>query len=236
MGSYPAYARLGLAYVEKHRETGKLRYYDRALGLLPGHVPATEHLAELHAARGEWEEAEGLFHELLKTRPGPQYRLGLAEACRQQGKTREARRESAKALRQLRQSAGRGVQDAIRPLALLLLEREETAAEGLRWAERDWEVRQDALTADTQAWAHHCSGHAPEALRWSEQALESGSKTPALLLHSGLIHCRCGQEEEGRALLRDSLGCQLAFGPHERTLAESARKLLTGGRTPAAGP
>ena len=223
-----AEVRIGSLQVARCEAALAREAYDRALALAPGNVFATEHLAEWHAAQGQWEEAGRLFRQLLNSRPEPQYRLGLAEALRQQGKTRESERETGKALKELRQSAREGAHDPFRPLALLLLEREATAAEGLRWAQQDWEVRQDALAADTLAWAHHCNGQAPEALRLSEQAVQSGSKNPALLLHGGLIRCRSGQVAKGRALLEQALACPLAFGPHERMLAESARRVLAG--------
>jgi len=224
--------RIGSLYVALCEAKQARAAFDRALALTPGYFFAIEHLAEWHAARGQWKEAERLLRQLSKLRPEPQYRLGLAEALRQQGKTRESKRETEKALREFQQSARDGAQDPFRPLALLLLERKETTAEGLRWAERDWEVRQDALAADTLAWAHHCNRDAQEALRLNEQALQSGSKNPALLLHSGLIRYRLGQEKEGRALLEQALTCPSAFGPHERTLAESARRVLTGNCAP----
>ena len=199
--------------------------YFRSLALVPGYSFANEHLAEWHAARGQWKEAEKLFRQLLKSRPEPLYRVGLAEACRQQAKVREAKRQLEKAVAELRQSAEQGAQDPFRLLALLLLERGDTQ-EAWQWAQRDWDVRQDALTADTLAWAHHANGQGAEAIRLSELALQSGSKHPALLLHGGLIQCRWGNREKGRALLEQALACPLAFGPHERSLAESARSEL----------
>jgi tetratricopeptide (TPR) repeat protein len=223
-----AEVRIGSLQVARCEVAKAREAYDRALALVPNYFFANEHLAEWHAAHGQWKEAERLFRQLLKSHPAPQYRLGLADVCRGEGKTRESKRETEKVLAELRQSSREGAQDPFRPLALILLARKETAAEGLHWAMRDWEVRQDALAADTLAWANHCNGYTQEAVRLSEQALQSGSKNPALLLHGGLIRCRSGRKAEGRALLEQALACLLAFGPHERTLAASARQALAG--------
>jgi hypothetical protein len=105
-------------------------------------------------------------------------------------------------------------------LALLLSESqsEPSLAEALRWAQRDWEVRQDATAADTLAWAHHVNGHGLEALELSRRARQSGSKPPALSLHGGLIERRWGDPKKGDALLQQAEACPATYGPHERKL------------------
>jgi len=221
-----AEVRLGSLHLAQGDAAKAREAYRRALAIEPGYFHATEHLAEWHAAQWQWQEAEALFRKLLKSHPAPQYRVAQAETLRQQGKLRAATSERAKAVAELRQTVRDGSQDSFRLLALLLLERKESAAAGLHWAEQDWKVRQDVLTADTLAWAYHCNGHETEALRLSERALASGAKHPALLIHGGLIRCQSGRETEGRLLLAQALACLPAFGPHERTLEASAQKTL----------
>ena len=65
-----------------------------------------------------------------------------------------------------------------------------------------------------------------EAEKLARQALESGSKNPALLLHAGIILCHSGDLAIGRAAIERALGCPLAFGPLERKLAVEARRTL----------
>lgn len=201
--------------------------YERALVLEPGYFFANEHLAEWHAAQGEWAAAEQLFRQLLQTRPESSYRIGLAEALRQQGKAGAAQQEEEKAVAEMRGALEAGAKDQFRPLALWLLSKPETAPEGLEMAKKDWEIRQDAAAADTLAWANFRNQHMAEALRLSEQALKTGSRSPALLLHGGLIRCAADEKAAGARLLKDALSCPLAFGPHERMLAVHAKVIVS---------
>jgi len=218
--------RLGSIRLRRCDASGARAAYERALKLVPGGDHASEHLAEWHAAQGHWPDAERLFQRLLRSRPTPHYRLALAEVCRAQNRPRDARREERRALKELRDAARDDAQDVFRPLALLLLERDDGAAEGLHWARRDWEIRQDALAADTLSWALWRNGSTAEALQLSAVAVKSGSRDGALLLHAGFIHSGSGRVTEGRTMLKEALACTLAFGPGERRLADEAVKLL----------
>jgi Tfp pilus assembly protein PilF len=96
---------------------------------------------------------------------------------------------------------------------------EGNVAEGLRFARLDQEVRQDALATDTLAWALFRNGQNAEAQDFARQAVQSGNKTPALLLHCGMILCHAGDLAAGRPLIEQALACRLAFGPAERKLS-----------------
>ena len=222
-----AEVRLGSLFVADCNASAALEAYHRALAIAPGYFLAIEHLAEWHAGHGHWEKAGSLYRELLKTRPEPQYRFALAEVLRHEGKAKAANREAAKALRELRRAAQSGAQDVFRPLALCLLESGNSVAEGLRWARRDWEVRHDALAADTLAWACFRTGRYDEALSLSGAALDSGTKHPAVLLHAGSIRFHLAKVAEGRALIKQTLACPWAMGPLERTLAKQVQAELS---------
>jgi Flp pilus assembly protein TadD len=161
----------------------------------------------------------------LKTNATPAYRLGLAEAEEAQKQTAAAAAQRRKARDAMLAAQRAGAKDQFRPLALLYLENGNTA-EGLRFARLDWEVRQDALTTDTLAWALFRNEQYAEAEKLARQALESGSKNPALLLHAGIILCHTGDLAISRAAIKQALACPLAFGPLERKLAAEARRAL----------
>ena len=200
--------------------------YETALQLVPDYYFAREHLAEWHAAHGHWADAENLYRALLKTRPDPQYRLALAAVYRQGGKNADAERERQTALNALRRDAARGAQDQLRPLALALLERDETAGEALAFAERDWSNRHDAFAADTLAWALSRNGRHAEALRTLEPMLKAGTKSPTVLLHAGLISAKAGRAAQARELIQQALACPLALVPGDLALAMQARAVL----------
>lgn len=198
--------------------------YERALRIVPNYFFAREHLAEWHAAQGHWAEAGRIFGDLLKTNATPAYRLGLAEALQAQQQTVAAKAERTKARDAMLAAERAGAKDQFRPLALFNLE-EGNVAEGMRFAQMDWAVRQDALAADTLAWALFQNDQNAEAEKLARQAVESGNKTPGLLLHAGIILSRTG-DPAGHSLIEQALACPLAFGPAERKLAAEARRAL----------
>ena len=102
-----------------------------------------------------------------------------------------------------------GEKDEFRPLALFHLE-DGNVAKGLRFARLDWEVRQDALAADTLAWALFRNEQIAEAEKLARRAVESGNKTPALLLHAGIILCHAGDVR--CRPLADRTGARLSVG------------------------
>jgi tetratricopeptide (TPR) repeat protein len=220
-----AEVRIGALHVANCEKQEARDAYERALRIVPGYGFAREHLAEWHAAQGHWPEAARMFRDLLKTNASPAYRLGLGEALDACQQPTAGKRERTKAVDAMLAAQRAGAKDQFRPLALFYLE-EGNVAEGLRFARLDWVVRQDALAADTLAWAFFRNGQNAEAENLAGQAMQSGNKSPALLLHSGMILCYAGDLTAGRSLIEQALACPLAFGPAERKLVAEARRVL----------
>ena len=220
-----AEVRIGALHVANCQKQEARDAYERALRTVPGYAFAREHLAEWHAAQGHWLEAARIFRQLLETNASPAYRLGLGEAldARQHGTAAEGERR--KACDAMLGQQRTGAKDQFRPLALFYLE-DGNVGEGLRFARLDWEVRQDALAADTLAWALFRNGQDAEAQNLARQAVQSGNRSPALLLHSGMILCHAGDLVAGRPLVEQALACPLAFGPAERKLSSESRRFL----------
>ncbi|MGE5212365.1 MAG: tetratricopeptide repeat protein [Nitrospirota bacterium] len=213
-----AEVRIGALHIANCERQQARDAYERALRIIPGYAFAREHLAEWHAAQGHWPEAARMFRELLKTNASPAYRLALAEALDARHQAAAAERQRTKAREAMLTAERAGAKDQFRPLALFYLE-EGNVAEGLRFARLDQEVRQDALATDTLAWALFRNGQNAEAQDFARQAVQSGNKTPALLLHCGMILCHAGDLAAGRPLIEQALACTLAFGPAERKLS-----------------
>lgn len=220
-----AEVRVGALHVANCETQEARDAYERALEIVPRYAFAREHLAEWHAAQAHWPEAGRMFRELLKTDASPAYHLGLAEALQAQEQTAAAEGERTKARKAMLAAERAGDKDQFRPLALFHLEN-GNVAEGLRFARLDWTVRQDALAADTLAWALFRNGQNSEAETLARQAVQSGNKSPALLLHAGLILCHAGDFAAGRPLIEQALACPLAFLPSERKLVTEARRVL----------
>ena len=202
-------------------DKAKQAYY-RALKIFPNYYLALEHLAELDAAQGKPDAAIETYRGLLRKVPDPRYRVELEELYDQQGKTRQAKQERDKAIVDLRRIVREGSKAELRALALLLLERPADAPEGLRLAQLDWENRKDAATADSLAWAHFKNANLPEAQHMSAEAMKSGTRDPAVLLHAALIQRALGNQPLARSLLAQVAACSLPLSPADRALAEKS--------------
>ena len=201
--------------------------YERALHFLPEYNFALEHLAEWHAFQEQWNAAESIYHKLLKKHVEPGHRLALADVLRAQGHGKEAARQEKQAVTELRRAEKAGATDVFRHLAMVLVESDKSAQEGLRYALADWELRQDAFAADTLAWAHFRNNHLNEALKFSKLALRSGTKVPAILLHGSEIQMRNGNFQESQALLERALACPTSLTPRDRILSDRLRQRMS---------
>ncbi|MBI2956452.1 MAG: tetratricopeptide repeat protein [Acidobacteria bacterium] len=201
--------------------------YQRALEILPAYYLALEHLAELRAAQGRLSEAIELYRRLLENQPNPEYRLALADLYDESGEDAQAAQERGSAAREMRQATENGSRLYLRPLALLLVDKPETAAEGLRWAEEDFKHRQDAYAAATLAWAHHRNGNRREALEFLDLALRPGLKDATLLLDAALMAYEAGERERARGYLEQALACPVRLRPADRARAARLRARLS---------
>lgn len=220
--------RLGSLYLARCQADRAEAAYQRAFAHLPHYYLGLEHLAELRAGQGKAAEAIALFRTLLKRNAHLDYRVALAQLYDSEGDREAAERERQQALVELRRSVGEGSRLYLRILALLLLTYDESAEEGLHWAQADWENRQDAYAADTLAWAYYRNGRDPEAVDAIEAALRSGLRDGGVLLHAALIHFRVGQHPSARAFLEQALACPLTLSLADRTHAEKLWADLAG--------
>ncbi|HSA93500.1 MAG TPA: tetratricopeptide repeat protein [Terriglobales bacterium] len=200
--------------------------YERALTLAPSYFLAGEHLAELDAAEGKTRQALRFYEKQWKAAPDPRYRIAQGDLYAAAGKPQQAAEQRRRARSELLQRAAGNIRDAWHELALLEADDAKTRAEAVRWAEKDWQNRQDVHAADALAWAWAQQGDTPKAEAALEPAMAPGSASPLLLLHASLIRWRSGRADEAHALLAKALVCPVALSPQERRLAEQVKSEL----------
>lgn len=196
--------------------------YHRSVRILPECFLAGEHLAELDAAEGHTQQAVRFYQGQLATVSEPRYRMALADLYASVLQPQRAAQERRRARTELRRRATQDVRDAWHELALLEAADPTTAAEAVRWAEKDWQNRKDVHAADALAWAWSQWGDGSKAEAALAQALAPGGASASLLLHAALIRLRGGRVDEARALLDRALVCPVALTPPERRLASRA--------------
>jgi tetratricopeptide (TPR) repeat protein len=192
--------------------------YRRSLRILPKYSLAGEHLAELDAAEGNPQQAVSFYQDQIAITPEPRYRMALADlydSARQPLRAQEQRR---RARTELLSRVAQDVRDAWHELALLEAADRNTAAEAVRWADKDWQNRNDVHAADALAWAWSQHGNRSKAEAALTEALAPGGASASLLLHAALIRWRAGRADEARALIDRAVVCPVALTPQERWL------------------
>lgn len=216
---------LGRLYFKRGQLKLAQQLYQEALRVLPQYPPALLNLAELEIRRGDYDAAQRYYSQFFLTsqRSPTVYDhivlRGMARLKELQGDRTGAREWRDKAEVRLRQDlASFGHR---RELARLLLERgrSEDVAEALSLMQAEVQIRRDAETLDTLAWALSRAGRWREAKQAIQEALRSGIRDPALFDRAGTIEQALGHQSQALAFLQSARDTDPSFN-------EQARKAL----------
>ncbi|BAY23506.1 TPR domain protein [Calothrix sp. NIES-2100] len=182
--------------------------YKEALRILPRYPLALLHLAELETRKGNYQTAESLYAQVL---PNSQKSAtifdhavlrGKAKLQQLQGNEAEARQLLNQAEILLRQENATGHTNGSfghrRELARLLLEKNhpQDTAEALSLMQAEINIRRDAQTLDTLAWALLRSGRLADAQAKIQAALQLGTKDAGIFYRAGIIAKALGNKEQ----------------------------------------
>jgi tetratricopeptide (TPR) repeat protein len=181
---------------------GAQKQYQAALEARPGDWSAIDHLAELRAAQKRFGEAVSLYESIIQRVPRPELCQALGDVYAAMGKADEAKRWHAKALEKYLAATGDGTAHYYHHLAGFYCDAMPDAAEALKWAKKDLEVRRSVNAYDGLAWAHYKAGEFKPAAEAMDKALALGTKDAHLLYHASLIYYRAGDVAKGKDCLR----------------------------------
>ncbi len=176
--------------------------YREAQTIAPEHYAVLEHLAELRAAQSRLPEAVSLYEEVIRQTDRPEFMQALGDAYAFTGKTAEARPWHDRALAAYLKSVEDGNAHYYHHLAGFYADTRPEPAETLRWARRDFAIRQSVYAHDTIAWAFYQNGQWPDAAAEARKAIAPGTRDAHLLYHAGMILSRAGDLGKGGELLR----------------------------------
>ncbi|MGH8550870.1 MAG: tetratricopeptide repeat protein [Methylococcales bacterium] len=184
----------------RHREAGE--YYRRADQAYSGYWLVQDYRAELLAAERQFDAAIALYREMLTCSRRPEIHQALGDLYSFMGQPELARSWYDKALSEYLDSTLRGEVQYYHHLAILYADGLLNGPEALRWARKDIELRRNAGTRDTLAWALYRDGRYPQALEEIQKALAASWQDAHLFFHAAMIHLAAGHVEEGRDYLR----------------------------------
>jgi tetratricopeptide (TPR) repeat protein len=172
-------------------------HYRLASRAYSGFWTVDEHVAELLGATGRFDEAEALYLDVVARVSRPELKQALGDLYAAFGRRAEAARWHGLALAAYRESAARGEVHYLHHLAdLCLVAGDGGAAEAVRWAQRDLELRENPWTQAALAWALYRDGQVEPALGLIERALGAGARDAALLRKAARILAAAGRDDE----------------------------------------
>ncbi len=196
---------------ELYFRAGQFDKAEREYLAAPESYAALEHLAELRAAQGRYDEAVARYQKLIARVPRAELLQALGDVYQFMGQPAEAKSWHERALAAYKKSIEQGNAHYLHHLAGFYSDAQENPAEALRWARKDLEVRHSIYAYDSLAWALYKNGEFTEARDAMQKALALGTQDAHLLYHAGLIYSRAGDLEQGRALLKQTVAVNPSY-------------------------
>jgi tetratricopeptide (TPR) repeat protein len=177
-------------------------HYRRARRAFSGYWHIDEHMAELLAAQGQFDEAAALFTRVIARAPKPELLQTLGELYVFAGQPKLAEPWFDRALEGYLASAALGEVCYFHHLTDFYADVRPDGAEAVKWARKDIELRRNFATQAALAWALYRSGNISEAMDQIGQALASGVVDAHLFSQAAAIHEAAGNAAEAARYLR----------------------------------
>lgn len=172
--------------------------YQEALRSFKDHYLAIEHLAEVYAARGSYEQAARLYEKALRINPKPHFYLELGKLYEKLGSPQKSEKLYRKAKERYKDYAESGIRGHSRELVLFYTDRNINLDKALELAQRDSEGTEDIYAYDTLAWAYYKAGDLDMAIDAMNKALRMGTRDALFYYHAGMIHYKIGNREQAK--------------------------------------
>jgi tetratricopeptide (TPR) repeat protein len=195
--------------------TGDLKaaemHYTIALNERPGYAYALAGLAHIALANKEYKKAISFYEQADQSVHDYAFKEALAQIYFAMGDTKKGEGLLQTVIDGMTKEAQKGEQDenvghyADRELAhaYLLINEPDKA---LQHALTEYNRRPNNIDVnETVAWVYYNKGEAQKAVPYMNAALKTGSKSPALLCHAGLVYAKASEKSKAKQLLEQAL-------------------------------
>ena len=222
-GTNWARAQLGTLYFEHGDYSAAKAAYQSALDVSPAYAYANAGMANVRAAEGDYAGARGIYAQVIKTLPLPQFVIALGDIETAGGRPNDAAQQYALAAIEEKLFAASGV-DVDAELALFDADHGRDLPNSLERARAAYARRPSVGVADVLAWTLYQNGDYAAAQELSRSALRLGTQSALMYYHAGMIARALGDAAGSVEYLRKAL----ALNPNFSLLyAANARQLTT---------
>jgi tetratricopeptide (TPR) repeat protein len=197
--------------------------YQAALQLTPDSYLAIEHLAELRSVQRRDKESLALYERAIALAAHPDFFEAVGRTHESAGRAAEARRWYGRARDGYLAAVKAGDPGYYRHLAMYFADVEPKPDEAVSWARKDLELRQDAESWSTLAWALLAKKDIAGARDANAKATAPGGGNAGLWFRAGMIEKAAGRTAAAKAAFTRALALNPRF---ER--ADDARRQLAG--------
>jgi tetratricopeptide (TPR) repeat protein len=159
----------------------------------------------LLGAEGDFAGAITRYKEIIGRVCKPELQQAIGELYRLMDKSDEAEPWFEQALLAYLKSVERGEVHYYHHLADFYADVRQDGEEAVKWAQRDYELRQNFATESALAWACYRDGRFDVALGLINRALSSGVRDARLLNGAAMIQKASGRAEESECLLKQAI-------------------------------
>lgn len=196
--------------------------YQRTLQNRSDYVYALAGLGRVRAAQGDMKEAIKLLNQVVGIMPMPEFVIMLGDLHQAAGQEQAASQQY-KLLATIEKLYRANGVDMDMEIALFNADHDRNLKETLALAREAYANRPSIHGADALAWTLYKTGNHEEAQKYSEEALQLGTRDSLKLFHAGMIALELGDKIQAREYLEQAL----AINPHFSVLyADQARKVL----------
>lgn len=184
----------GVLQLTRGHHEAALTHYQRAASAYTGHWHTDEHIAEVLAAQGRFDEAIALYEGVIERAPRPELLQTLGELYAFIGRPDDAAPWFDRALAGYLESAGRGDVPYFHHLTDFYTDVREDPGEALKWARMDVELRPNFATQAALALALYKDGQFEAAQVAIDHALSSGVCDAGLFSQAAAIERATGRD------------------------------------------
>ena len=196
---------VGLLHFKQGDLTEAERYFQYSLEVFPQYYLPWEHLGELRAIQGKYQEAAEIYREVISRNPEPEYYLILSQIEQQMGDTLEATQTAAEAEARYQEAIRQGQSEYYGEMAEFYLSQDTKLDVALDFALKHIKRTPTVFAYDTLAWAHYYNGNLEQAENAIQEALALGTLDASIHYHAGQIALAQGETQRAHSLLQKAL-------------------------------